>query len=269
MRLDEPKNKRQPAVAGQFYPADPIQLAAMLEDLLQQAKPVAHSHIKALIAPHAGYIYSGAVAATAYQSLSHQAGQIERVVLLGPSHRVGFRGLATTSVIEYQMPLGNIPIDHAAMAGIKDLPQVHQIDQAHAPEHSLEVQIPFLQTVLKNFSLVPLVVGECTSAEVAEVLELLWGGEETLIVVSSDLSHYQPYEQAREQDQKTSDTIVNLLPDEIHDSDACGRYPVKGLLVAAKQHHLNATLVDLCNSGDTAGSKDRVVGYGAYLFSDR
>ncbi len=269
MRLDVIKNKRQPAVAGQFYPADPKQLVAMLEDLLKQAKPVAHSHIKAIIAPHAGYIYSGAVAATAYQSLSHQAGQIERVILLGPSHRVGFRGLATTSVKEYQMPLGDIPIDHTAMAIIKDLPQVHQIDQAHAPEHSLEVQIPFLQTVLRDFSLVPLVVGECKSAEVAEVLELLWGDESTLIVISSDLSHYQPYELAMEQDRKTSEAIVNLLPDEIHDPDACGRYPVKGLLVAAKQHHLNASLVDLRNSGDTAGSKDRVVGYGAFLFSDR
>lgn len=259
---------RPPAVADQFYPADPEQLSELIADMLKLAKPASPAHVKALIAPHAGFIYSGPVAASAYQSLKQQSDQIKRVVLLGPSHRVGFHGVATISASEYQMPLGNIKVDRAAFNLIDALPQVQELDQAHESEHSLEVQLPFLQTVLGEFTLVPLVVGDCPANQVAEVLELLWGGDETLIVISSDLSHFNSYEVAREQDQKTSYSIVHLTPENIQYGDACGRNPVNGLLVAAKSHKLNASLIDLRNSGDTAGSHDRVVGYGAYLFCD-
>jgi AmmeMemoRadiSam system protein B len=261
-------SSRIPAVAGQFYPGDRDELNEMLTAMLQQARPVTPKHIKALISPHAGYIYSGPVAATAYQALKNQAEQIKRVVLLGPSHRVGFHGIATSSASEYKMPLGSIPIDRAAVDLISDLPQVVEYDEAHQYEHSLEVQLPFLQRVLEDFVLVPLVVGDCPGEQVAEVLELLWGGEETLIVISSDLSHYNPYDVAREQDRRTSEAIVNLQPERIQYDDACGRNPVKGMLLAAKRHHLATDLVDLRNSGDTAGDKSRVVGYGAYLFTD-
>ncbi len=259
---------RRPAVAGQFYPDDPAQLNAMLEQMFEQARPSQPSHVKALIAPHAGFIYSGPVAASAYQVLKPQAEQITRVILLGPSHRVGFYGLATSSATKFEMPQGDIALDREAIHAIRALPQVIENDQAHLFEHSLEVQLPFLQAVLNDFTLVPLVVGDSEPEQVAEVLEKLWGGDETLIVISSDLSHYNPYEVAQKQDKKTSAAIVNLQPQQIHYEDACGRNPVNGLLVAAKQHHLSAQLVDLRNSGDTAGSHDRVVGYGAYLFTD-
>ena len=259
---------RHPAVAGQFYPAEPEQLANQVIDLLNLAKSVSTKHIKALIAPHAGFIYSGTVAATAYKSLQQQSDQIQRVILLGPSHRVGFQGVATISANEYEMPLGSIKIDRDSINRIETLPQVQPLDKAHEFEHSLEVQLPFLQTILTDFTLVPLVVGDCPANQVAEVLDLLWGGDETLIVISSDLSHFHSYDEARVQDQNTSDAILDLAPENIQYDDACGRNPVNGLLVAAKKHQLKPDLIDLRNSGDTAGSHDRVVGYGSYLFYD-
>jgi len=241
-------------------------LKSMLAQMFQSARRSQLDHIKALIVPHAGLIYSGPVAASAYAAIARQADQIKRVVLLGPSHRVGFHGIATVSASEYRMPFGDIKLDLAAIKQISALPQVLQLDQAHAEEHSLEVQLPFLQSVLDEFLLMPLVVGECPASQVAQVLDMLWGGDETLIVISSDLSHYHPYDIARRQDQHTSEAILHLQPENIHYEDACGRNPVNGLLLAAKQHGLTPHLVDLRNSGDTAGDRDRVVGYGAYAF---
>jgi len=257
---------RPPAVADQFYPADATQLAVLLQQMMDAAKPSANYQVKAIIVPHAGYVYSGPVAASAYQAIKHRANEVSRVVLMGPSHRVGFHGIATPSAIEYSMPFGAVKVDRAAISLLSTLPQVQQLDQAHQLEHSLEVQLPFLQSVLDSFTLVPLVVGECTANQVAEVLELLWDGDETLIVISSDLSHYHSYETAREMDRRTSDAILNLSPEDIHYADACGRNPVNGLLLAARHHKLKPSLIDLRNSGDTAGTRDRVVGYGAYLF---
>ncbi len=266
--MENKSHSRQPAVAGQFYPADRDQLASMLEEMLKQAKSTNLSGIKALIAPHAGFIYSGPIAAAVYQTLLQQSDQFKRVILLGPSHRVGFHGLATTSADSYDMPFGKVPVDRSAVSCIKVLPQVVELDQAHASEHSLEVQLPFLQMVLNDFTLVPLVVGNCPANQVAEVLDLLWGGDETLIVISSDLSHYNSYKAAQYQDQQTSEAILELMPQYIQTDDACGHNPVNGLLLAAKQHNLQTHLIDLRNSGDTAGPQDRVVGYGAYLFTE-
>lgn len=256
---------RYPAVAGAFYPADAQQLRQEVEQLLREAtspeKPP-----KALIAPHAGYIYSGPIAASAYHSLQQARDTIRRVILLGPSHRVPFHGLAASSADEFVTPLGNIPLDRDSIAQALELPQVHLLDEAHKMEHSLEVQLPFLQVTLDHFSLVPLVVGDSEPEEVAQVLELLWGGPETLIVISSDLSHYQTYEAARQLDAHTSKAIESLQPEEIHYHDACGRNPINGLLVTALAHRLKAETIDLRNSGDTAGPRDQVVGYGAWLF---
>lgn len=268
MSSEHRQNSRPPAVAGQFYPDDPQQLSSLVNTLLATAKEVSSTSIKAIIVPHAGFIYSGPVAATAYAALRQQAETVHRVVLLGPSHRIPFHGIATCSAREYQMPSGAIKIDRPIMDSLQDWPQVRELDEAHANEHSLEVQLPFLQTLLDEFTLVPLVVGECTAEQVAEVLQQVWGGAETLIVISSDLSHYHPYDEARFLDQQTSDAILNLTPDRIQYEDACGRNPVKGLLVAARQRQLQCKIADLRNSGDTAGSKDRVVGYGAYIFTE-
>lgn len=260
---------RQPAVADQFYPGDPAELGRMLDALLAEPHPSASSRPgttlpKALIVPHAGYIYSGPIAATAYARLEPARDRIRRVVLLGPSHRLSFRGLAATSADVFTTPLGPVRIDRAAVERALTLPQVHLLDAAHAQEHSLEVQLPFLQRVLDDFSLVPLVVGDAAPESVAEVLDLLWGGPETLILVSSDLTHYLDYRTARRIDAATSEAIEALRPESIGYDQACGRAPLNGLLTLARRRGLQAETLDLRNSGDTAGSRDQVVGYGAY-----
>nr|VFK52241.1 MAG: hypothetical protein BECKTC1821D_GA0114238_11602 [Candidatus Kentron sp. TC]VFK56941.1 MAG: hypothetical protein BECKTC1821F_GA0114240_101337 [Candidatus Kentron sp. TC] len=274
---------RPPAVAGLFYPADPTTLKEMLEGFLREfvgneegisdpsrSKPVSEPLPKAIIAPHAGFIYSGSIAASAYGKLARAKvngnADIRRVILLGPSHRVLFRGLAVTGAAFFATPLGDIPVDRKAIARIADLPQVGVLDEAHASEHSLEVHLPFLREVLEDFMLVPLVVGETRPKEVAEVLERFWDDEGTLIVVSTDLSHYLTYNQAKEQDSITARAIETLDTTAIHSGDACGRNPVNGLLHMAKQRRMSIERLDLRNSGDTAGDKARVVGYGAWAF---
>ncbi len=255
---------RQPAVADMFYPAEPAALRTMVQGYLREATPPT-TIPKAIIAPHAGYIYSGAVAATAYASLTPMRHSITRVILLGPSHRVHLRGMGVSSADHFATPLGLISIDRTTTDALLALPQVQVNDGAHLMEHSLEVHLPFLQLVLDKFSLVPLVVGDCTPGEVDEVLARMWGGEETLIVISSDLSHYHDYQTARRLDQHTSQSIEQLAYEKIGYDDACGRIPVNGLLHLARRLGLHAETVDLRNSGDTAGPRDRVVGYGAYL----
>ncbi len=257
---------RNPAVAGMFYPEDPHTLQNMLDGFLAAANTEGRPP-KALIAPHAGYVYSGPIAASAYARLTPARDMIRRVVLLGPSHRTPFLGLALTDADTYMTPLGAVPIDKEAMAAIQPLPQVKILEAAHAMEHSLEVHLPFLQTVLGDFTLAPLVVGDASAGEVAEVLEILWGGEETLIVVSSDLSHYQDYATAMSMDGETSRLIENLSPPEIDGEHACGCRPVNGLIQAARSRNMHAVTLDLRNSGDTAGPRDRVVGYGAYALT--
>lgn len=257
---------RQPAVAGLFYPEKPAELQQVIERLLQGAPQPATRHPKALIVPHAGYIYSGSTAAQAFATLQQQADDIRRVVLLGPSHRVGFRGIAFCSSDFYRTPLGDVPVDQSAFVAISNLPNVGMLDRAHAQEHCLEVQLPFLQMVLQNFSVVPLVVGDVDYDDVARVLEKLWGGDETLILISSDLSHYLDYDTASTLDTRTCSAIEHCQPDAIGDEQACGRIPVKGLLALARRKHLQIETLALCNSGDTAGDRNRVVGYGAWAF---
>lgn len=257
---------RQPAVAGTFYPANAVELSAEVRTLLAGARQAAPTRIpKALIVPHAGYVYSGPVAAEAYARLAPQAKQVRRVVLLGPVHRVPVRGLALPRSSEFLTPLGRIPLDAEAMRAVSDLPQVTVSDEAHALEHSLEVHLPFLQTVLGDFKLLPFAVGNATATEVAEVLERVWGGDETLIVISSDLSHFLPYDMAKQIDGETVKRILALRPGLNHEQ-ACGATPVNGLLAFAAKHGLEAELLDVRSSGDTAGDKSRVVGYASIAF---
>ncbi len=256
---------RKPAVAGTFYPADAIELRAMVSSLLSSAEAIDLSP-KALIVPHAGYIYSGPVAATGYACLRAARASVKRVVLLGPAHFVAFSGLAESSAEAFATPLGVVPIDELARVRLRDLPQVQLLDRAHVWEHSLEVQLPFLQVILQDFSLIPLAVGEASGEEVGEVLERLWGGPETLILISSDLSHYHDYETAKQLDQETSKAIEKLQ--QLNPGQACGRCPINGLLYVARKRGLRARTIDLRNSGDTAGPRDRVVGYGTYLFEE-
>jgi len=259
---------RPPAVAGLFYPADPEVLMHDVSAMLSGADEFKVGHPKALIVPHAGYIYSGPVAASGYAALKQVASDIKKVVLLGPTHRVPVHGLAVPGVTAFATPLGEIPLDMEAVERIKHFKQVVVNDAVHAQEHSLEVHLPFLQSLLHEFTLLPLAVGMASPEEVAEVLESVWGGKETLIVISSDLSHYLPYDMARHVDTATTNEILHLQTDIPHDH-ACGATPVNGLLLLAQRHHLEPRLLDLRNSGDTAGPRDGVVGYAAIAFEDK
>ena len=259
---------RSAAVAGAFYPAEQQTLTQDVLALLAVSKaPADAPSPKALIVPHAGYIYSGATAALAYGRLFKLRDSIRRVVLLGPVHRVPVRGLALPDADFFATALGEIEIDQQARAAIAALPQVVVSAAAHAQEHSLEVHLPFLQTVLKDFKLLPLAVGDASAAEVAQVLEALWGGAETLIVISSDLSHFLPYAQAQAIDRQTAQQIMNFQGVLTH-QQACGATPVNGLLLAARHHGLKPELLGLCNSGDSAGDKSRVVGYASFALAE-
>lgn len=258
---------RPPAVAGMFYPDDPDklrdELASCLAGAVSPAPTSGAGLLKALIVPHAGYIYSGGTAGKAYALLAALAGRIRRVVLLGPCHRVAVRGLAAPTVRTFATPLGSIALDRAAIDGLADLPQVVPSDAAHAQEHSLEVQLPFLQTVLGEFKLVPLAVGDAGAAEVAQVIDRLWGGPETLLVISSDLSHFHGYAEARKIDQATAGRIL-ALEQLTSFEQACGALPINGLLAVARRRGLRIERIAQCNSGDTAGDKGRVVGYASF-----
>jgi len=258
---------RPAAVAGAFYPADPQSLTRSIDASLMSCDTLGGVVPKALIVPHAGYIYSGPVAASAYARLRPARAKIHRVVLLGPTHRVAIQGLATSSAEAFRTPLGTVPVDRNAQAEVLDLPQVCIDDRAHAFEHSLEVQLPFLQRVLEKLCIVPFAVGDATDEEVSEVLERLWGGDETLIVISSDLSHYHDYEAARRLDLATTRAIEALEPEGLGWESACGRIPIRGLLRSARRHGLRVATLDLRSSGDTAGPREEVVGYGAYAFT--
>lgn len=266
-----PSDRSQPAVrpaavAGLFYPAAP---GALLEEirahLAERSQPQALAAPKALIVPHAGYVYSGSVAASAYRRLGSATG-IERVVLLGPAHRAHVRGVALPACSAFSTPLGTVPLDGDGVEAALTVPHVCRNDAVHALEHSLEVQLPFLQETLGEFRIVPLAVGNAAADEVAEVVERLYGGPETLIVVSSDLSHYLPYAQACRIDEASAREILALRP-RLDPEQACGAPAINGLLLAARHHGLRPELLDLRNSGDTAGDRSRVVGYAAFAFT--
>jgi hypothetical protein len=257
---------RPAAVAGRFYPGAPDELAAFIDRALPSAPPDAPAP-KALIVPHAGYPYSGPVAATAYARLRPLRETVHRVVLLGPAHFAPVRGLAVSGADAFATPLGTVEVDDALRRRVLALPQVEVDDAAHAREHSLEVQLPFLQRLLARFAILPLVVGHPTTAEVAEVLDLVWGGAETLVVVSSDLSHYHDHATATALDRRTAAAIVARAVESIGPDDACGAAPVRGMLEAARRRGLDVEMLDLRNSGDTAGPRHEVVGYGAFVLS--
>jgi AmmeMemoRadiSam system protein B len=258
-------NTRPAAVAGFFYPAETAVLRKTVADLLAAAPP-ATGDAKAIIAPHAGYQYSGPTAAFAYRQLESRRSRINRVVLLGPAHRVPLKGMAVPSVDAFTTPLGDVPIDKAAVEQVLELPGVQTSDEAHAEEHSLEVHLPFLQVMLDDFLLVPIVVGVCTARHVDAVLDALWGEDETLVLVSSDLSHFHAYSEARSIDANTTSRIEGCETT-LHGDEACGAYALNGLLLTAKEKGMDVRTLDVRNSGDTSGDKFRVVGYGAYALS--
>jgi AmmeMemoRadiSam system protein B len=257
---------RPPAVAGLFYPDDPSELSASVEAFLSGGHSSSRVP-KALIVPHAGYIYSGPIAGRAYSSLGPHANLLRRVVLIGPSHRVGFEGVAIPSAQAFVTPLGVTNIATEAMDRLRTLPTVVESDRPHMLEHSLEVQLPFLQHIAPEAEIVPIVTGDAASTEIEQVLEAVWGGTETLIVISSDLSHYHPYATARIEDDSTARSIVDER-DDLRGEQACGCVGINGLSRVARKRGMRVEVLDLRNSGDTAGDKQRVVGYGAFGFYD-
>lgn len=264
------KTVRPAAVAGMFYDDDPDRLRRDVVGFLGGAvEPVADGRPvpKAIIAPHAGYPFSGPVAGQAYATVKPLRRLIKRIVLLGPAHRVHVQGVAASTADAFATPLGDVPVDQRTIRElVREAGFVDYADDAHAMEHSLEVQIPFLQSIFEDFVLLPFAVGDAPPDQVEALLERLWGGEETLIVVSSDLSHYRSYEAAREIDAFTSRQILQLDPDKLTGHHACGFLPISGLLRAAARRNLHCEVLDTRSSGDTAGPRDRVVGYGAYAF---
>ena len=252
-----------------FYPGEAKALAAEVDDLLGEVEHFSPrlGFPKVLIVPHAGYVYSGGVAARAYDELAPARGIVRRVVMLGPAHRLAVRGLAAPGASAFATPLGEVPVDREALRAVRDLPQVVASDAAHAAEHALEVQLPFLQRVLGAFSIVPFAVGSASTEEVAEVLERLWGGPETVVVISTDLSHYHDYAQAKRIDGATLERVRALATD-IHHEEACGATPLNGLLSVAKKRSLAIRELGACNSGDTAGGKAEVVGYASLVLDE-
>jgi hypothetical protein len=257
---------KMPAVAGLFYPEDREALRQEVDDLLAEGPERPGILPRALIAPHAGYIYSGSVAAAIYRQLRPLAERLRRVVLLGPAHRVGFSGIAIPGDGFFRTPLGDVPLERAALQRLLQLPFVMELERAFSQEHCLEVQLPFLQRLLPHFELIPLLVGQASYQQVQQVIEQLAGGPETLIVISSDLSHFHPYQEAQRLDAQTTAAIEQLDAAGLDHEHACGRIPVGGLLQYARHKGLSVVTLDQRNSGDTAGSKERVVGYGAYAF---
>ncbi|HEY1933305.1 MAG TPA: AmmeMemoRadiSam system protein B [Acetobacteraceae bacterium] len=260
---------RMPAVAGTFYPAEPDALRRQLVQFLSEADNTpptgaATTLPKAIIGPHAGYIYSGSVAARAYARLAAARGRISRVVLIGPSHHVAFQGLAVDTADAWSLPSGTVALDTEAIAQLRQLPMVGTLAAAYAKEHALEVHVPFLQQVLGDFRLVPIVAGDTPAEAVAAVFDSLWGGPETLFVISTDLSHYLDYAACQEIDQRTAEAIERFDADALTPTGACGCVPTRGLLLSARRRGMAIERLDLRNSGDTAGPRDRVVGYGAW-----
>ena len=260
---------RAPAVAGLFYPADPTELREQIDTLMRRSatSQVAERRPKAVVAPHAGYIYSGPIAASAYARVAELRGTVTRVVLLGPAHRVPVRGLAVPTVDALRTPLGDVSVDDELRTAVSAHPAVVLDDLPHAEEHSIEVQLPFLQRALGDFTLLPLVVGNVEAEVVADVLDAVWGGPETLIVVSTDLSHYESHDAAVIHDEHTVAAIVAGNGAEIGPYDACGATPLRGLMTAASRHGIEPHLLDRRTSGETAGQPNRVVGYASLVYS--
>jgi AmmeMemoRadiSam system protein B len=258
---------REPVVAGTFYPSGPDELRSTVEEYIERARPAAGSPPKAIVAPHAGYVYSGAVAASAYARVAPLRGRVERVVLLGPAHRVPLRAIAAPGADALATPLGPLPVDIAARDRLVGAGSVVVSDEAHTGEHSLEVQLPFLQVALGDVRVLPLAVGRVPAPAVADVLDAVWGSDETLIVVSTDLSHYHDDATATELDRRTAAAVVARDVEALEPGDACGVFPLRGLLAAARRHGLDVELLDRRTSGDISGDTDRVVGYGAFALT--
>ncbi len=257
------KNKKAD-VAGLFYPSEPEELKSMLETFVNTAKSV-NNLTRAVIAPHAGYVYSGPIAGSAYKALYSSKENIKNVIILSPSHNCSFDGVATHSAQAFSTPLGDIEVNQELKEKIASLPFIKELDEAFIREHALEVHLPFIQYVLPHAKILPLVVGQTYPEEIQMLIETLWNDPSNAFVISTDLSHFLSYMQAQKLDSLTAKQFERKLFQEIHHEQCCGYFPVRGMLKFAKEHGLKISTLDLRNSADTAGDKGRVVGYGSFM----
>ena len=275
-RQETTESVRPPAVASLFYPGEAAELKQNLREMLDEASEAedpnedlpADQYLKALIVPHAGYVYSGTTAARAYHLLRKNRDDFRRVIILGPAHRVWLEGIAFPGTDAFETPLGRIPLAKQQIRELLRFPEVQLRDDAHQDEHCLEVQLPFLQEILNEFELIPAVVGEISPDSLSGLLENLLEDPQNLLLLSTDLSHFHSYSEAQAIDQKTAEAIESFEDEKILPEQACGAHPLRGLLRHARIQGWRIQRLGLCNSGDTAGSKDRVVGYGAWALSE-
>lgn len=258
---------RAPAVSGLFYNDSPISLRRQVLEFLAAASSAEdrsatkNSELKAVVVPHAGYIYSGPVAAFAYKEIQKEAAHFKKIVLIGPSHHVPFQGVAVPKMNTFATPLGSVSVDLSLKQIALNFSFVIENDEPHRKEHSLEVQLPFLQVALKKFSILPIVIGQASATDLTQLLYKLCTEKDVLIVISSDLSHYLPYNIAQKRDLNTIDHILHFEPEKIEYDDACGRQGIQAFLHYAQSKKLIPILFNYKNSGDTAGDKSQVVGY--------
>lgn len=257
---------RKEAVAGTFYPEGTIELETLITTLLHEKDLPDIPPPKAIIVPHAGYVFSGSIAASAYRKIKSFSSLIKKVVILGPSHRVSFNGIALSSDEQWATPLGNVEVDQETCCELKTIDFINYNDAAHKEEHSIEVQLPFLQKTLNDFTIIPLLSCQTSLKEAVYTLEKVWGDEETLIIISSDLSHFLNYDDCRKKDHETVNAIENFDYDKLKNDDACGLIPISALLAVAKQKKMKMETLDVRCSGDTAGRRDSVVGYASFGF---
>jgi hypothetical protein len=256
-------NVRPPAVAGSFYPRAKNELRATVDALLSQPRLSARRGLLGVIAPHAGYVYSGPVAASAFAEVAAAGHGYTRVLLVGPPHYLPVSGIAASSAKAFATPLGDVPLDTDMVASLLDDRLVSIDDKAHAPEHSLEVELPFLQMMLGDFTLIPLLVGEASPQQIAVIIGTIMD-RHTLLVVSTDLSHYLDDAAAKARDAATAAAIERLDYATLGPYDACGFSALNGALCTGHASGWTIKRLDLRNSGETSGDRSRVVGYGAW-----
>ena len=255
---------KQADVAGMFYPGEEASLRQMVDGFIQKALSF-DLRPRAIIAPHAGYIYSGSIAGTAYKTIAAVRDQIENVIIMSPAHRFYLRGIALHMADAFATPLGNIPVNIGIVKKIKQFSSVQWEERSFIQEHGLETHLPFIQRAFKpGIKIVPMIVGECQESEVAEILESVWEDPRNFVIISSDLSHFHSYADAKKLDRNTVDLIQNLDSQSLDTEFACGHYPICGLLNLARNRKLKIKALDIRSSGDTAGSKESVVGYGSF-----
>ncbi len=253
-------------VAGQFYPKERAQLIEMIENFSSSEREIIYKP-KAIIVPHAGFIYSGDIAAKAYKALIPLVDNYKKIILLSPAHRKSVTGVAYHNARKFACPIGDIPVNAELLSILKTNDSVYNDDEAFNFEHGLETHFPFISYIFRDISFLPLIVGNIDTQKLSDIFNLFWQADDILFIISSDLSHFHNYEICKTLDHETTQHIINLNYEKINHDAACGYYPLCGALKLAKDNNQKCYLLSLKNSGDSIGDKDSVVGYGSFIIS--